>query len=278
MKIIDSHHHLWQYSKSEYPWMGEAAGALKHDFLIPELELIAKANEISGFVSVQARQTIEETQWLLELAERCELIRGVVGWFDLQDAELLGLQIKQFSSCRLLKGVRHVVQDEPDDEFILGTAFNRGVEALASTDWVYDILIFGKHLANTIKFVDLHPNQTFVLDHIAKPTVATGQFDQKWATEIRELAKRSNVACKFSGVATEVRDANWDVSTIRPYWEVMLEAFGSRRIMFGSDWPVCLLRTEYNRWKSSVGQLASSLSQDEQQAFWSANASRIYRL
>ncbi len=276
--IIDSHHHLWQYSQSEYPWMGEGAELLQNDFLTPELTAVAKENSISGFVSVQARQVVAETSWLLDLAEKCELIRGVVGWLPLRDAAELAAQIEIFSNRPLLKGIRHVVQDEPDDEFILGTAFNQGVRALASTGWVYDILIYSRHLSSTIQFVDRHPNQLFVLDHIAKPTIVAKQFDQQWASEIRELAQRPNVACKFSGVATEVRDSQWDESTMKPYWDVTLEAFGCQRVMFGSDWPVCLLRTEYSRWKSCVELLVAELSTSEQHAFWSANASRVYSL
>lgn len=277
-KIVDTHHHLWQYSPLEYPWIGEAAGALKRDFMIPQLQTIADQYAISGFITVQARQTIAETQWLLNLAESYQLIKGVVGWLPLQDSRELTVQVECFEGNPRLKGIRHVVQDEPADEFILSSDFNRGIRAIAHCGWVYDILIYAKHLSNTIAFVDRHPHQAFVLDHIAKPTIVAAKFDQLWAREIRELAKRPHVSCKFSGVATEIRDSQWDEATLKPYWEVMLEAFGCERIMYGSDWPVCLLRTEYGRWKSCVEQLSSSLAPDEQAAFWAGNAYRIYGL
>ncbi|MFO0940257.1 MAG: amidohydrolase family protein [Pirellulales bacterium] len=277
MKVIDAHHHLWKYSPSEYAWM-DGKPVLQSDQLIPQLSKIAVENGVNGFVTVQARQSIEETAWLLDLAKQTKLIRAVVGWVPLCDSEKLSECIDRFNADKMLKGVRHVVQDEPDDSFILGREFNRGIAALAGTGWTYDILIYGKHLTNTVAFVDIHPNQPFVLDHIAKPTIDGQNFDHQWAAGIRELAKRSNVTCKFSGVATEVRDASWSVQKIRPYWDVALEAFGAERLMYGSDWPVCLLRTSYSDWKAAVAQLASELSTSEQQAFWSGNPIRAYSM
>ncbi len=277
MKVIDAHHHLWKYSQTEYGWM-DGKPVLQHDQLIPELTGIAAENGVDGFVTVQARQSVEETAWLLQLAEQTQLIRAVVGWVPLRDAHQLSECIERFAGSRLLKGVRHVVQDELDDYFILGADFNRGISALSGTGWVYDILIFGKHLKNTITFVDAHPNQAFVLDHIAKPTIQAGSMDRQWENDFRELAKRTNVTCKFSGVATEVRDSSWTIETIRPYWDVALEAFGPERLMYGSDWPVCLLRTSYADWKSTVAKLAGELNQREQDAFWSGNAIRAYSL
>lgn len=256
--------------------MGENMGILKQDFLVPELQSISEAAGVSGFVTVQARQSIEETRWLLELSEQCPLIRGVVGWLPLRELDQLPKYIEQFSESEKLLGVRHVIQDEPDDAFILGEAFNQGIRALAKTYWVYDILIYAKHLENTIQFVDRHPDQVFVLDHIAKPRVSANQFDSRWATNIRELARRQNVSCKFSGVATEVVDSSWEHSTLKPYWDVAFESFGSHRMMYGSDWPVCLLATEYGRWKSCIEHFAGELTLDEQASFWSGNAERIY--
>jgi L-fuconolactonase len=186
--------------------------------------------------------------------------------------------MNQFAGNDLLKGVRHVVQDEPDPNFLLRADFNRGVSRLLDYGWVYDILIFAKQLPATIQFVDLHPRQPFVLDHIAKPTIAVGKFDRQWATDLRELAQRPNVLCKFSGVATEVRDTEWSIDTVRPYWDAMLESFGVERIMFGSDWPVCLLRTEYGRWVDCVKTLSAELSTAEQRLFWHDNAVKAYQL
>jgi L-fuconolactonase len=177
-----------------------------------------------------------------------------------------------------LKGIRHVVQDEPDDRFLLGNAFNDGVRELYRCGLVYDLLIFAKQLPAAIEFVDLHPDHSMVLDHIAKPTIRANHFDQTWSDNIRELAKRSNVTCKFSGVATEVRDADWSTETIRPYWDVAVEQFTPSRLMFGSDWPVCLLKTDYDRWLKCVRELASDLSSDEQNAIFAGNAIRAYGL
>ena len=278
MQVIDCHHHLWNYSAEQYPWIGPDAGVLKKDFLLPDLQQLSEMNDVHGFVAVHARQSLEDTHWLLELAKQSTLIRGVVGWVPLRDHEQLSLAIESLSGNKMLKGIRHVIQDEPDDRFILGDAFNRGIEILGSTEWVYDILIYAKHLANTIEFVDRHPEQPFVLDHIAKPSILADRFDHAWANHIKQLGKRPNVSCKFSGVASEVRDASWNSSTIRPYWDVAIEAFGVERLMYASDWPVCLLKTDYSRWKETVGEFASELTNDEQAAFWSGNATRIYRL
>lgn len=278
MKVIDAHHHLWKYSPEQYPWMKEDAGPLKRDFLVNELNEIACTNQIDGFVTVQARQSLEETRWLLELAQQTQLIRGVVGWLPLRDQQQLEACIVEFVQHSLFKGVRHVVQDEPDDRFLLGDDFNQGIAKLVGTGWAYDILIFSKHLGPTIEFVDRHPNQVFVLDHIAKPTIRAKEFAEVWSKQIRELSKRNNVSCKFSGVVTEVRDEQWNAEMLLPYWETMLDCFGSQRIMFGSDWPVCLLRSQYGTWKSTVEQFANRLSPNERTAFWYENAAKTYRL
>lgn len=275
---IDSHHHFWNFSPSEYAWIGESKSVLRRDFGPKDLRECVEPANIGGVVSVQARQTVFETEWLLELAEsHPDLIRGVVGWVPLAAADVQE-EIERLSHFPLLKSVRHVVQDEPDDAFILGADFNRGVSLLESYGMVYDILIFAKHLPNTITFVDRHPHQQFVLDHIAKPTIRESEFDHQWAKNLRELAKRENVTCKFSGVATEVRDDSWSVDVIRPYWDVAIEAFGPKRLMYGSDWPVCLLRSKYSEWVAAVTLLSSQLSPAEQAEFWGGTATRAYRL
>lgn len=277
MTLIDSHHHLWKYSTEQYGWINEEMGVLRKDFLAAELREIASAGGVDGFVSVQARQSLTETDDLLAIAAAEPLIRGVVGWVPLADANV-GEVLDAYADRAKLKGVRHVVQDEPDDRFIMGDDFNRGVAQLADRNLVFDVLIFAKQLPASIEFVDRHANLTMVLDHIAKPTIRSEQFDQSWETNIREIARRENLFCKFSGVATEVRDANWTIETIRPYWDVALETFTPKRLMFGSDWPVCLLKTEHNEWLNLVRQLASELSADEQAAFYSDNAIKAYQL
>ncbi|TWU46339.1 Amidohydrolase [Rubripirellula tenax] len=275
--LIDSHHHLWKYSTAEYGWIDESMSVIRKDFLAKELRELAAANHVDGFVTVQARQTVAETKELLELATTEPLIRGVVGWVPLADQNVADV-LDEFADNPRLKGVRHVVQDEADDRFILGADFNRGVNQLATRDLIYDILIFAKQLPASIEFVDRHPTLNMVLDHIAKPTIQSGAFDQNWENNVRELARRENVMCKFSGVATEVCDATWNIETIRRHWDVALEAFTPARLMFGSDWPVCLLKTGYHQWIDVVRELASELSPSEQQAFFAGNAIRAYRL
>ncbi|MCC9603615.1 amidohydrolase family protein [Stieleria sp. JC731] len=275
--LIDSHHHLWQYSATEYPWIDDQMTELRRDFWSNELREIASTHHVDGFVSVQARQSLTETETLLQLAETEPLIHGVVGWVDFRSPELAA-QLDRFRHHRKLRGMRHVVQDEPDDDFLLGKTFNDGVAQLAGSGLVYDVLIFAKHLKPTIQFVRNHASIPMVLDHIAKPAVAAGQFDQSWKASIEQLAEQDNIVCKFSGVATEVRDATWDVETIRPYWDTVLEAFTPSRLMFGSDWPVCLLRTDYGCWLATVRELAAELSSDEQQQIFSGTAIQTYRL
>jgi L-fuconolactonase len=274
---IDSHHHFWNYSDKEYPWIRQEMSVLKRDYTPNDLKSEISRAGIDRVVSVQARQSEVETKWLLEIAERNNFVAGVVGWLPLAKPDVREL-IEEYSHAPLFKSVRHVVHDEADDAFILGSDFNRGIGLLKEYGIVYDILIFAKHLPNTIRFVDQHPEQPFVLDHIAKPTIATQRFDETWAENFRELAKRENVTCKFSGVVTEVRDEQWSVDTIRPYWDVALDAFGPQRLMFGSDWPVCLLRSSYADWVKAVAELAGRLTADEQDYLWGKTAQRAYHL
>ncbi len=273
--MIDSHHHLWRYSAEQYGWIDDSMNVLKRDFTTDDLVGVMTAAGIDGTLAVQARQSIEETESLLAAAATCSLIRGVVGWVPLADA-CVGDVLDRFKQTATLCGVRHVVQDEPDEGFLSRHDFNRGVAMLESRSLVYDILIYTRQLPESIRFVDRHPNQIFVLDHIAKPTIRSPQIDETWKAQISELAKRPNVFCKFSGVITEVRDAAWTIETIRPYWDHALNVFGSQRLMYGSDWPVCLLRGEYPTWIATAGELADSLTPAERAAFWNDTAVRAY--
>ena len=275
--LIDSHHHLWEYSTEQYGWINDDMSVLKHDFLAPELQKIASVAGVDGFVSVQARQIIEETEALLKIAAGEPLIKAVVGWVPLAD-ENVGAVLDRFSDEPLLKAVRHVVQDEPDDRFIMGDDFNRGVTQLKDRGLVYDVLIFARQLPASIEFVDRHPDQPMVLDHIAKPTIVASKFDTEWEKNFREIAKRDNLTCKFSGVVTEVRDDSWSIDTVRPYWDVALDAFTPKRLMFGSDWPVCLLRSGHAQWVETVRELASELSPEEQSDFFAGTATRAYNI
>lgn len=275
--LIDSHHHLWKYSAAEYGWINDQMSVLKKDFLGPELQAVAKAVGVDGFVSVQARQTVQETTDLLDIAAQEPLIKGVVGWVPLADPNVVDV-IAPLAANKTLKGVRHVVQDEPDDRFILGADFNRGVSQLQQFNLVYDVLIFARQLPASIEFVDHHPNLPMVLDHIAKPTIKSDQYDREWEENFRELAKRENITCKFSGVVTEIRDESWSIETIRKYWDVALEAFTPSRLMFGSDWPVCLLKSPHDQWVNIVKELASELSDGEQADLFANTAIKAYGL
>ena len=275
--LIDSHHHLWNYSAEEYGWINDQMDRLRADFLAPQLRQIAADSSVDGFVSVQARQSLQETDDLLQIAQSEPLIRAVVGWVPLVDANVADV-LDRYHGRSLLRGVRHVVQDEPDDRFLLREDFNRGVALLGDRDLVYDILIFARQLPAAIEFVDRHPSQPFVLDHIAKPTIAAAKFDTDWETNIRELALRENVTCKFSGVVTEIRDDDWSIDTVRPYWDIVLDAFTPARLMFGSDWPVCLLGVEHQHWTQHVRQLAEQLSDDERSDLFARTAIRAYGL
>lgn len=275
--LIDSHHHLWKYSAEQYGWISDEMSVLRNDFLGSQLREIGVTSQVDGFVSVQARQVIEETDALLEIADSEPLIKAVVGWVPLADPNVAEA-LDKYAGNKKLKGVRHVVQDEPDDRFIMGDDFNRGVALLKDRDLVYDVLIFAKQLPASIEFVDRHSDLPMVLDHIAKPTIHENEFDSAWETNFREIAKRDNLTCKFSGVVTEVRGESWSIETIRRYWDVALEAFTPSRLMFGSDWPVCLLKTQHKRWVDTVRELASELSADEQADFFANTATKAYNL
>lgn len=281
--LIDSHHHLWSYSPEQYPWISDSMQILRRDYLATELDDVADRSGVDGFVAVQARQSLAETENLLELARQNRRIWGVVGWVPLADPNVAD-HLAALAANPLLKGVRHVVQDEPDDHFLRRSEFNAGVARLVDYGLVYDILIYGRQLPAAIEFADQHPNVPMVLDHIAKPTVDRMGFDEEWATGFRELAKREHVRCKFSGVVTEIRggfltdDDDWSIDHVRRYWEVAVEAFTPARLMFGSDWPVCLLRTSHKRWLDTVAELAASLSVTEQEQIFSQTAVDTYQL
>jgi L-fuconolactonase len=273
---IDSHHHFWNYSVAEYGWIDDSMQDLRRDFLPEHLEQEIRQVGIDGVVSVQARQSLEETDWLLSLAEANDLIKGVVGWVPLRDADVQE-RLEKLGGQAKLKAVRHVVQDEPDDEFLLRKPFNQGVSLLHGLGLVYDILIFERHLPATIQFVDRHPNQTFVLDHIAKPQIRKHLLEP-WDQNIRELAKRPHVFCKVSGMVTEADFDNWTPAQLQPYWSTILEAFGPSRLMFGSDWPVCLAACEYGRWFHTVKEFASALTASEQASLLGNTAIAAYNL
>jgi L-fuconolactonase len=273
---IDSHHHFWRYDATEYGWISDSMSVIRRDYLPTDLKPEIHAASIDGVVTVQVRQTIEETRWLLELANEHEFIRGVVGWAPLADPAIRD-HLDELAEEPMLKGVRHIVQGEADENFILGDDFNRGVAALKDYGFAYDILIYERHLPQAIAFVDRHPQQVFVVDHLAKPRVKENELEP-WRTNIRRLAVRENVYCKLSGLVTEADWQRWTEPQLMPYLETVVDAFGPRRLMFGSDWPVCLLATTYRGWHDLVARFCSRLSASEQARIFGGTAEKAYRL
>ncbi|WP_433975704.1 amidohydrolase family protein [Tunturiibacter lichenicola] len=274
--FIDAHHHLWRYRHPGPAWMTDELSQFRRDIGLDELHEVTTPSGITGTVVVEVERTSEETRWLASTAGSDDLILGVVGWVDLTDPSVFA-EMEQLAELPKLRGVRHPIHDEPDPNFILRDDFNRGIAALHGLGLTYDLLIFEDHLPQTVKFVDLHPDQIFILDHIAKPRIRDGSING-WLRSLIELARRPNVYCKLSGIVTE---ANWDLWTpqiIAPYIDTVLEAFGPRRVMFGSDWPIVTLASTYGRWVSTVSAAIAPLSASEQEAILWRSATEAYGL
>lgn len=272
---IDSHQHYWHFNTADYGWMGENMSVIKRDFLPTDLLPELKSINFDGSVAVQARQSLEETNWLLQLADEHPHIKGVVGWLDLQ-SEQAEEQIAAFAKHPKAVGVRHVIHDEEDIDFMLRPEFIRGVQLLEKYDMAYDILIFPKHLTNTIEFVkQFSEKQTFVIDHIAKPLIKDG-IVSPWKEDIAALAKFPNVYCKVSGMVTEADWNIWTPENIRPYLDVVMEAFGPERILIGSDWPVCLVAGKYSEVMQVVIDYISTFTEKEQALMLGENAAKAY--
>jgi L-fuconolactonase len=271
---VDSHVHFWRYSPEEYGWIDEPMAAIRRDFLAADAARELAAVGLDGLVAVQARQTLAESEWLLELAAESSVIAGVVGWVELTSPRAEA-ELERFGEK--LCGVRHIVQAEPDDEFLLRPDFNRGIAALARYDLAYDILIFPRHLPAAVRFVDLHPQQRFVLDHLAKPDIR-GRVLEPWRTQLRELARRPNVSVKLSGLVTEADWQRVTAADLRPDLETALEAFGPERAMFGSDYPVCSVAARYADVYGFVADFVATLSDSEKLGIFGENARKFYRL
>ena len=275
--MIDSHHHLWNYSAAEYAWIPPDS-ALARNQLLEELENATSAAGVDGTVVVQARQVIEESDWLLSLADQSETIAGVVGWVPLIDPSV-GNDLSRLAAHPKFKAVRHVLQGEAD-EYFLRDDFHYGLAMLPDLDLRYDLLLFQRQLPVAIQLVDRQPDLGIIIDHMAKPEIRNGKIDPAWKTGMAELAKRDNIlGVKISGMVTEVLDPEIDEATLRTYFEETLALFGPERLMFGTDWPVCLLRIDsYQTWAEMVRSFVSGLSLDESQAILHDNAVRIYDL
>jgi L-fuconolactonase len=273
---IDAHQHFWLYNPEEYGWIDDSMKAIRRNILPEDLAPDLQQNGFRGSVAVQARQTLEETRWLLSLADQNPKILGVVGWVDLRAPELR-FQLSEFSTNPKFVGVRHIVQSEPDERFLLREDFMRGIAALEEFELAYDILIYTQHLPVAAEFVERFPRQRFVLDHMAKPPIKSGEIDH-WATGIRRLAQFQNVLCKLSGLVTEADWQGWKPEQITPYLDIAFEAFGSERLMIGSDWPVCLVAATYTSAMSVVKEWLRQFPPEAQSAILGGNAQRFWKL
>jgi len=273
---IDSHQHFWRYDPGRDGWITEEMAVLKRDFLPKELIQRMREAGVDRTIAVQADQSETETHFLIDLAEENSAIAGVVGWVNLLDKNI-DERLECFSRHTKLRGFRHIVQAEHDDRFMMREDFLRGVAALARHNFTYDILIYARQLPAAVEFVRRFPAQKFVLDHLAKPSIKAGQIDA-WANNIRALARNQNVYCKLSGLVTEANWKNWNAETLRPYLDVAFEAFGTDRLMFGSDWPVCLLAASYSQVKEVIENYTRDFSPSEKENIFGLNAARFYGL
>jgi L-fuconolactonase len=273
---IDAHQHFWKYDRREYGWIDDSKAALRRDFLPGDLKPELERSGFQGCVAVQARQTLEETRWLLELAEGAPFILGVVGWVDLRSPRLR-FELEALSGKSKLVGVRHVVQSEPDERFLLQPDFLRGIAMLEEFDLAYDILIYSRHLPVAAEFVARFPRQRFVLDHLAKPPIKSGAVDV-WARGIRELAAFPNVYCKVSGLVTEADWQAWKPGEMQPYLDVAFECFRPSRLLIGSDWPVCTVAAPYSRVMELVKNYLGKYSAEDRDAVMGGNAAKFWRL
>ncbi|MGB5271792.1 MAG: amidohydrolase family protein [Eudoraea sp.] len=274
--VIDSHQHFWKYDPVRYGWIDDSMKVLQKDFLPADLGPILKDNEVDGCVAVQADQSEAETEFLLGLAAENKFIKGVVGWVDLR-ADDVDKRLAHFSQDKKLKGIRHIVQEEPDPEFMLRKDFQNGIGHLAQFGLTYDILVYPNQLAAAVLLARAFPDQKFVLDHIAKPRISEG-LDNQWVHHIKELGLNPNVSCKVSGMVTETKNFKWRQEDFSPFMEVVLDAFGWQRLLYGSDWPVCLLGGSYKEVITIVRDYISKLSDHERAGIMGQNAVNFYSL
>ncbi|OXB11352.1 amidohydrolase [Flavobacterium plurextorum] len=272
---IDSHQHFWKFDPVRDSWIDESMSEIQRDFLPEDLLPLLTENKFSGCVAVQANQSESETNFLVDLASKNDFIKGIVGWVDLRD-ENISERLHHFSSNKTIKGFRHVVQGEADD-FMFRADFRNGISALKKFDFTYDILIFHRQLPAAISLVKDFPNQKFVIDHIAKPDIKSGSIDS-WKKGIEEIAKYDNVWCKISGMVTEADWENWTPEDLKPYLDVIFENFSTDKIMYGSDWPVLNIASDYNEVVKTLEDYISKFSIEDQNKIWYENAVSFYNL
>tara|TARA_R110002126_G_scaffold30602_1_gene99801 strand:+ start:64508 stop:65332 length:825 start_codon:yes stop_codon:yes gene_type:complete len=273
--IIDSHQHFWKFDPVRDAWIDNSMQVLRKDFLPKDLKPILESNKVDGCIAVQADQSEAETAFLLQFAKENPMVKGVVGWVDLCNNNV-NERLAYFSKNELLKGIRHISQAEADN-FLLRKDFQNGISKLEKFDLVYDILIFPKQLPAAIKLVKKFPNQRFVLNHMAKPKISE-KLDANWEGQIKTLASCENIACKISGLVTETTNYNWIQNNFKPFLEIVFNAFGMDRVLFGSDWPVCLLAASYNEVLQIVENFTKGFSEPERNKLFGQNATRIYKL
>ncbi|WP_342572840.1 amidohydrolase family protein [Paenibacillus sp. FSL R5-0749] len=273
---LDAHQHFWEYSIAEYGWIGEEMKAIRQSFLPHDLEPILTQSGMDGCIAVQARQSLTETEWLLQLADQYEFIKGVVGWVDLCSDDVRN-QLELLASNPVLKGVRHVIQDEPDLQYVLREDFQRGISLLKEYDLAYDLLVSKEQLPYAVDLVKAFPEQRFVLDHLAKPDIKSGILSP-WQEALESLAAQPNTYCKLSGIVTEADWASWTPSDFTSYLNIAIEAFGAERLMFGSDWPVSNLAASYSEVYGLIKTHIQSLSESEQQMILGGTCAAFYQI
>jgi L-fucono-1,5-lactonase len=274
--IIDSHQHFWQVGRFDYPWMDSSVKVLFQDYLPAQLKPILDENGVSKTVLVQASNSVEESRWLLRLAEQNSFIAGVVGWVDLRSSEV-DLQLDELSSDSKFKGVRHLVESEPDDDWLIQPEVLRGLQRLSTYDLTYDLLVHTRHLKHVLKVAEACPELRLVIDHMAKPPIASGALTD-WFTALKPVAANTNIFCKLSGLVTEANWSSWQTNDLRPFVECALELFGPERLMFGSDHPVCLLAASYDRVLDSFQDILRDLPESDHARIFASNATSFYRL
>ena len=275
MKIIDSHQHFWKYDPVSYSWINDDMQVIRRDFLPGDLAVVLNENKVEGCIVVQADQTEEETDWLIILASKNDFIQGIIGWVDLR-SDKIEERLRHYLQFNKVKGFRHVLQGE-EPSFMLQKDFLNGISKLDEFGFAYDILIFPHHLEAALQLVEQFPQQRFVIDHVAKPYIKDGKIDE-WKAGMEKLAQHPYVYCKISGMVTEADWHNWTAEQLKPYLDVVVESFGIDRIMFGSDWPVCLVATSYSKWLQTVQNYFESFTEEDQEKIFSGNAARFYNL
>jgi len=273
--MVDAHVHFWKYNPIKDAWITDEMGLLQRNFFPQDLQPVLHENGVTGIIAVQADQSENETDFLLQLSNKSPFIKGIVGWVDLQNKNLED-KLLYWSEYPVIKGFRHIVQAESDG-FLRKEAFVNGIKLLKSFDFTYDILIYPNQLKEAIQFVNKYPNQKFILDHCAKPCIRDQKINE-WKIEIKEIAKNENVYCKVSGLVTEAKWNEWKTEDLYPYLDVVFESFGTDRILFGSDWPVMLLSSTYNKWKNLLEKYMLQFSDEEKQKVFDTNAIKFYNL